>query len=339
MNPNTDLIIYTTDDGITKVEATFDGDTVWLSQEQMAELFQRDKSTISRHIKNIFTEGELDEKVVVAEIATTSPHGAMKGKTQSNITKFYNLDVIISVGYRIKSLRGTQFRIWATGILKEYMQKGFALDDERLKGNGGGSYWKELLDRIRDIRSSEKVLYRQVLDLYATSIDYDPKASESVKFFQIVQNKLHFAAHGHTAAEIIYERADAEKPFMGLTSFSGEIPALKDISVAKNYLTETELKILNNLVSGYFDFAEINAIEHRPMYMCDYINQLDTVLSSGNRKLLQNSGTISHTQAMEKAQQEYLKYQKKTIAPVEQAYLDTIHNLEKEAKNQIRKKK
>ena len=337
MNPNTDLIIYTTDDGITKVEATFDGDTVWLSQEQMSELFQRDKSTISRHIKNIFTEGELDEKVVVAEVATTSPHGAMKGKTQSNITRVYNLDVIISVGCRVKSLRGTQFRIWAMGILKEYMQKGFALDDERLKGNGGGSYWKELLDRIRDIRSSEKVLYRQVLDLYATSVDYNPKAAESVKFFKIVQNKLHFAAHGHTAAEVIYQRADAEKPFMGLTSFSGEIPALKDIGVAKNYLSETELKVLNNLVSGYFDFAEINAIEHIPMYMSDYIDQLDTVLSSGNRKLLQNSGTISHTQAIEKAKQEYRKYQEKTIAPVEQAYLDTIHNLEREVKNQIKK--
>ena len=337
MNPNTDLIIYTTDDGITKVEATFDGDTVWLSQEQMSELFQRDKSTIARHSKNIFTEGELDEKVVVAEIATTSPHGAMKGKTQSNITRVYNLDVIISVGYRVKSLRGTQFRIWAMGILKEYMQKGFALDDERLKGNGGGSYWKELLDRIRDIRSSEKVLYRQVLDLYATSVDYNPKAAESVKFFKIVQNKLHFAAHGHTAAEVIYQRADAEKPFMGLTSFSGEIPALKDIGVAKNYLSETELKVLNNLVSGYFDFAEINAIEHIPMYMSDYIDQLDTVLSSGNRKLLQNSGTISHTQAIEKAKQEYRKYQEKTIAPVEQAYLDTIHNLEREVKNQIKK--
>ena len=337
MNPNTDLIIYTTDDGITKVEATFDGDTVWLSQEQMSELFQRVKSTISRHIKNIFTEGELDEKVVVAEIATTSPHGAMKGKTQSNITRVYNLDVIISVGYRVKSLRGTQFRIWAMGILKEYMQKGFALDDERLKGNGGGSYWKELLDRIRDIRSSEKVLYRQVLDLYATSVDYNPKAAESVKFFKIVQNKLHFAAHGHTAAEVIYQRADAEKPFMGLTSFSGEIPALKDIGVAKNYLSETELKVLNNLVSGFFEFAEINAIEHIPMYMSDYIDQLDTVLSSGNRKLLQNSGTISHTQAIEKAKQEYRKYQEKTIAPVEQAYLDTIHNLEREVKNQIKK--
>lgn len=339
MNSNTDLIIYTTDDGITKVEATFDGDTVWLSQEQMAELFQKDKSTISRHIRNIFTEGELDETVVVAEIATTTPHGALKGKTQNHMTRFYNLDVIISVGYRVKSLRGTQFRIWATGILKEYMQKGFALDDDRLKGNGGGSYWKELLDRIRDIRSSEKVLYRQVLDLYATSVDYNPKTAESVKFFKIVQNKLHFAAHGHTAAEVIYERADAKKPFMGLTSFSGEIPALKDIGIAKNYLNETELKVLNNLVSGYFDFAEINAIEHRPMYMSDYITQLDTVLASGNRKLLQNSGTISHTQAIEKAKQEYRKYQEQTLAPVEHAYLDTIHNLEKEAKKQIRKKK
>ena len=339
MNSNTELIIYTTDDGVTKVEATFDGDTVWLSQEQMGELFQRDKSTISRHIRNIFAEGELDEKVVVAEIATTSPHGAMKGKTQNNITRVYNLDVIISVGYRVKSLRGTQFRIWATGILKEYMQKGFALDDERLKGNGGGSYWKELLDRIRDIRSSEKVLYRQVLDLYATSIDYNPKAPESFRLFKIVQNKLHFAAHGHTAAEVIYERADAEKPFMGLKSFAGEIPALKDIGIAKNYLTETELKVLNNLVSGYFDFAEISALERRPMYMKDYINQLDTILSSSNRKLLQNSGTISHTQALEKAKQEYRKYQEKTIAPVEQAYLDTIHDLEKEAKKQIRNRK
>ena len=328
-----DMIIYTTEDGLTKVETTFDGDTVWLSIDQMAELFQRDKSTISRHIKNIFTEGELQRDLVVAKFATTASDGKVYN------VDYYNLDVIISVGYRVKSLRGTQFRIWATGILKEYMQKGFALDDERLKGNGGGSYWKELLDRIRDIRSSEKVLYRQVLDLYATSIDYNPKAAESIKFFKIVQNKLHFAAHGHTAAEVIYERADAEKPFMGLTSFSGEIPALKDIIIAKNYLTETELKVLNNLVSGYFDFAEINAIEHRPMYMSDYINQLDTVLSSGNRKLLQSSGTVSRTQAIEKAKQEYLKYQEKTIAPVEQAYLDTIHNLEKEAKNQIRKKK
>ena len=332
-SPKNSILIYTTEDGLTKIDTTFDGDTVWLSIDQMADLFQRDKSTISRHIKNIFAEGELDRDAVVAKFATTAADG------KNYQVEYFNLDVIISVGYRVKSLRGTQFRIWAMGILKEYMQKGFALDDERLKGNGGGSYWKELLDRIRDIRSSEKVLYRQVLDLYATSIDYNPKAPESVRFFKIVQNKLHFAAHGHTAAEVIYERADAEKPFMGLKSFAGEIPALKDIGIAKNYLTETELKVLNNLVSGYFDFAEISALERRPMYMKDYINQLDTILSSSNRKLLQNSGTISHTQALEKAKQEYRKYQEKTIAPVEQAYLDTIHDLEKEAKKQIRNRK
>lgn len=249
---------------------------------------------------------------------------------------YYNLDVIISVGYRVKSVRGTQFRIWATSILKEYMKKGFAMDDERLKGNGGGNYWKELLDRIRDIRSSEKVLYRQVLDFYVTSVDYNPCSEDSIKFFKIVQNKLHFAAHGHTAAEVIYERADAEKSFMGLTSFSGELPALKDIGVAKNYLQENEPRVLNNLVSGYFDLAEINAIEHKPMYMNDYVLQLDSILSSGNRKLLQNSGTVSHAQALEKATIEYRKYQEKTIAPVEKAYLESIKALEKESKKKTR---
>ena len=332
MNSNTELIIYTTDDGVTKVEATFDGDTVWLSQEQMGELFQRDKSTISRHIRNIFIEGELDEKVVVAEIATTSPHGAMKGKTQNNITRVYNLDVIISVGYRVKSLRGTQFRIWATGILKEYMQKGFALDDERLKGNGGGSYWKELLDRIRDIRSSEKVLYRQVLDLYATSIDYNPKAPESVRFFKIVQNKLHFAAHGHTAAEVIYERANADQHMMGLTSFKGDHPTLRDAKIAKNYLSAEELKVLNNLVSGNFDLAEVQAIKHRPMYMNDYIKHLDAILSSTGEVLLMDAGMISHEQAMDKAKIEYRKWEVRTLSPVEQAYLNSIKTLNHKTK-------
>ncbi|MEG2687189.1 MAG: virulence RhuM family protein [Christensenellaceae bacterium] len=320
--------MYTTDDGMIKVEATFDNDTVWLSIDQMAELFQRDKSTISRHIKNVFAEGELSRDSVVANFATTAADGKIYQ------VDYYNLDVIISVGYRVKSVRGTQFRIWATGILKEYMKKGFAMDDERLKGNSGGSYWKELLDRIRDIRSSEKVLYRQVLDLYATSVDYNPNSEDSIRFFKIVQNKLHFAAHGHTAAEVIYERADAEKPFMGLTSFSGELPALKDINIAKNYLQKSELRVLNNLVSGYFDLAEINAIEHKPMYMSDYVQQLDSVLASGNRQLLQSSGAVSHKQAVEKAKTEYLKYQEKTIAPVEQAYLDSIKVLEKEAKKQ-----
>ncbi len=324
--PNTDIVMYTTDDGMTKIEASFDGDTVWLSLDQMAELFQRNKSTISRHIKNVFSEGELVSSSVVANFATT----AADGKTYN--VDYYNLDVIISVGYRVKSVRGTQFRIWATNILKEYMKKGFAMDDERLKGNGGGNYWKELLDRIRDIRSSEKVLYRQVLDLYATSVDYNPHADESVHFFKIVQNKLHFAVHGHTAAEIIYERADSDKPFMGLTTFSGELPTLKDISVAKNYLTENELRVLNNLVSGYFDLAEINAIEHKPMYMSDYVRQLDSVLSSGNRKLLSNSGKISHNQAIKKATAEYRKYQEKTISPVEKAYIDTVKELDKEVK-------
>ena len=323
---NSNILMYTTEDGITKVEVTFDNDTVWLSIDQMAELFQRDKSVIGKHIRNIFKEGELVKERVWAKFAYT----ANDGKTYQ--VDYYNLDVIISVGYRVKSFRGTQFRIWATDILKEYMKKGFAMDDERLKGNGGGSYWKELLDRIRDIRSSEKVLYRQVLDLYATSVDYSPHSDESVRFFKIVQNKLHFAAHGHTAAEVIFERADAEKPFMGLTSFSGEIPALKDISIAKNYLQESELRVLNNLVSGYFDLAEINAIEHKPMYMSDYVKQLDSVLTSGNRQLLQNSGIVSHTQAVEKAQSEYRKYQEKTIAPVEEAYLDRIKDIEKEAK-------
>ncbi len=328
--PQSNIIMYTTDDGLTKVEATFDNDTVWLSLDQMADLFQRDKFTISRHIKNVFTEGELCRDAVVVNFATT----ASDSKTYQ--VDYYNLDVIISVGYRVKSVRGTQFRIWATSILKEYMKKGFAMDDERLKGNGGGNYWKELLDRIRDIRSSEKVLYRQVLDFYVTSVDYNPCSEDSIKFFKIVQNKLHFAAHGHTAAEVIYERADAEKSFMGLTSFSGELPALKDIGVAKNYLQENEPRVLNNLVSGYFDLAEINAIEHKPMYMNDYVLQLDSILSSGNRKLLQNSGTVSHAQALEKATIEYRKYQEKTIAPVEKAYLESIKALEKESKKKTR---
>ena len=271
MNNYGEIIIYQTDDGLTKINVNMQEETVWLSLDQMAELFQRDKSTISRHIKKIFEEGELQRNSVVANFATTAADGKVYN------VDYYNLDVIISVGYRVKSQRGVQFRIWATNVLKEYMIKGFAMDDERLKGNAGGNYWKELLDRIRDIRSSEKVLYRQVLDLYATSVDYDPRSDESVKFFKIVQNKLHYAAHGHTAAEVIYERADAEKPFMGLTSFSGELPALKDIGIAKNYLQENELKILNNLVSGYFDLAEINAIEHKPMYMHDYVKQLDMI--------------------------------------------------------------
>lgn len=328
-----EIIIYQTEDGATKLDVKVENETVWLSIDMMAELFQRDKSTISRHIKNIFEEGELDYNSVVAKNATT----AADGKTYQ--VDYYNLDVIISVGYRVKSKRGTQFRIWATQRLKEYIIKGFVIDDERLKGNAGGNYWKELLDRIRDIRSSEKVLYRQVLDLYATSVDYDPKSDTSIEFFKIVQNKLHYATHGHTAAEVIYERADADKPFMGLTTFSGEMPMKKDIGIAKNYLTETELKVLNNLVSGYFDLAELNAIEHRPMYMEDYVKQLDTILSSSNRQVLQGAGKISHQQAMKKAETEYKKYQLNTLSPVEKAYLESIKSTEKEVKTAVSKKR
>lgn len=285
-----EIIIYQTDDGLANINVKIQDETVWLTQQQMAELYQTSRTNVVEHIKHIYEEQELDEESTCRNFRQVRKEG---NREVAREMTFYNLDMIISLGYRIKSRIATQFRRWATERIKEYMIKGFTMDDERLKGYGGGNYWKELLDRIRDIRSSEKVLYRQVLDLYATSVDYDPKSEDSIKFFKIVQNKLHFAAHGHTAAELIYERADAEKPFMGLTSFSGEIPALKDIGVAKNYLKEDELKILNNLVSGYFDLAEISAIEHKPMYMSDYVAQLDAVLTSGGRKLLGNSGKVS----------------------------------------------
>ena len=240
--------------------------------------------------------------------------------------------MILSLGYRVRSVTATRFRQWATERLKEYIIKGFTMDDERLKQLGGGNYWKELLDRIRDIRSSEKVMYRQVLDLYATAVDYDPRSELSIEFFKIVQNKLHFAAHGHTAAEVIYERADAEQPFMGLTTFKGEHPTLADVKIAKNYLKEDELKILNNLVSGYFDFAEIQAMKHRPMYMSDYIQNLDNILSSTGELLLVGAGKVSHTAAISKAEKEYRKYELRTLSPVEEAYLDTIKQINKEAK-------
>lgn len=327
-----EIIVYQSKDGLTRVDVRFENETVWLSLDQLSHLFERNKSTISRHLKNIFADGELNRDSVVANYATT----ATDGKTY--LVDYYNLEAIISVGYRVRSSVGTQFRQWSTALLKEYMQKGFTLDDERLKGNGG-DYWRELLARIRDIRSSEKMLYRQVLDLYATSIDYNPKAADSIKFFQIVQNKLHYAAHGHTAAEVIYQRADADKPFMGLRTFSGDMPVKKDVGVAKNYLDEPELRVLNNLVSGYFDIAEINAIEHHPMTMNDYIQQLDAVLTSGGRQLLNNAGTVSKEQALEKAQAEYRKYQAQTLSPVEEAYLETVRSLESTAKKKSREKK
>lgn len=332
MDDRGEIIIYQTEDGLTKIDVSMQEETVWLTQEQMAELFQRDKSTISRHIKNIFAEGELDEKVVVAEFATTSQHGAMEGKTQSNITKFYNLDVIISVGYRVKSQRGVQFRIWATNILKEYIKKGFAMDDDRLKELGGGGYFKELLERIRDIRASEKVFYRQVLEIYATSVDYNPNAEVSIKFFRRVQNKIHYAVSGETAAEVIYHRADAEKDFMGLMTFSGNQPTLREAKIAKNYLNDKELRAMGQLVSGYLDFAERQAEREIPMTMEDWAKHLDGILTSTGENLLIGNGTISHNQAMDKAQTEYKKYKAKTLSSVEQDYLDSIKQLEQKGK-------
>ena len=330
MDNNGEIIIYQTDDGLTHIDVKMEDETVWLTQAQLVQLYQTSKSNVSEHIKHIFEEGELEENAVVRKFRTT----AADGKNYN--TTYYNLDMIISLGYRIKSSIATNFRRWATERLKEYMIKGFTMDDDRLKQLGGGSYWKELLDRIRDIRSSEKVLYRQVLDLYATSVDYDPTSAESVRFFKIVQNKLHYAAHGHTAAEVIYQRADASKPFMGLKTFKGEMPVLSDVKVAKNYLEEDELKILNNLVSGYFDFAEVQAMRHNPMRMSDYIEHLDRVLSTTGEKLLEGAGTVSHRQAMEKAEQEYRKYQAETLSPVEEAYLETIRETEKLAKGKAR---
>ena len=326
-----EIIIYQTEDGSTKIDVKFEEETVWLTQAQLCELYQTSKSNISEHIKHIFEEGELEEVSVVRKFRTTGADGK-----NYNITH-YNLDMIISLGYRVKSLIATQFRRWATERLKEYMIKGFTMDDERLKNLGGGNYWKELLDRIRDIRSSEKVMYRQVLDLYATSVDYNPKSSESIAFFKMVQNKLHYAAHGHTAAEVIYERASAEQPFMGLRNFSGDFPTLKDIGIAKNYLNEEELKILNNIVSGYFDFAEIQAMRHNPMYMSDYVEHLDNVLKTTGEKLLQGAGTVSHAQAIEKATEEYKKYQVQSLSPVEEEYLESIKNIHSIVKNKVKK--
>jgi len=324
IDDNSSMIIYQTDDGLIKIDVHVEGETVWLTQQQIASLFGCSVDNVGLHLKNLYNEGELDRNRTAEEISVVR----LEGERQINRrVMHYNLDAILSVGYRVSSRNATQFRIWATERLKEYMIKGFTMDDERLKQMGGGSYWQELLNRIKDIRSSEKVMYRQVLDLYATSVDYNPKAKESVTFFKIVQNKLHYAAHGHTAAEVIFERADADKPFMGLSNFPGELPTQSDVLIAKNYLSAKELKILNNLVSGYFDFAEIQAMKRRPMYMADYIRQLDAILSTTGEELLLGPGSVSHDQAKEKAIAEYRKYQAKTIAPVEQAYLESIKTL------------
>ncbi len=328
-NTQGEVIIYQTDDGDTKIDVRFVDETVWLTQQQMAELFQSSRTNIVEHIKHIYEEGELDEESTCRNFRQVRLEGSRKVERE---LPYYNLDMIISLGYRVKSKIATNFRRWATKLLKEYMIKGFTMDDERLKNLGGGNYWKELLDRIRDIRSSEKVMYRQILDLYATSVDYDPKSQESIAFFKMVQNKLHYAAHGHTAAEVIYKRADAEKPFMGLTTFSGDFPTAKDIEIAKNYLTEDELKILNGIVSGYFDFAEVQAIRHNPMYMSDYVEHLDNVLRTTGENLLVGAGKVSHIQAIEKAKQEYQKYIVQNLSPVEEEYLQTIKDIERQAK-------
>ncbi|MCR4592443.1 MAG: virulence RhuM family protein [Bacteroidaceae bacterium] len=327
---NGEIIIYQSDDGKIKLDVRLENNTVWLTIEQMAELFGKARSTVNEHILNAYAEGEIEEDKTMRKVGNSD--------FSTKPTNYYNLDVIISVGYRVKSRVGTRFRQWATEKLTEYIIKGFVLDDERLKNLGGGNYWKDLLDRIRDIRSSEKVMYRQVLDLYATSVDYDPRTETSKLFFKMVQNKLHYAAHGHTAAEVIYERANADQPFMGLTTFKGELPGINDIKVAKNYLTADELKILNNLVSGYFDFAETQALRHRPMYMEDYVHQLDSILSANGDELLIGAGSISHEEAMKKALTEYRKYQVKTLSPVEQAYLESIKMIENKAKGKKTKK-
>lgn len=324
-----EVVIYTAADGNTKIDVNFIDETVWLSQQQMAELFKTSRTNIVEHIGNIYDEGELDKNSTCRDFRQVRKEG---NRNVSRDIPFYNLDMIISLGYRVKSKIATDFRKWATERLKEYIIKGFTMDDERLKNLGGGLYWKELLERIRDIRSSEKVMYRQILDLYATSIDYNPKSMESIAFFKMVQNKLHYALHGQTAAEVIYKRADSEKEFMGLTTFAGDFPTKKDISIAKNYLTEDELKILNRLVSGYFEIAEMQAMKHKPMYMSDYVETLDNILKSTGGDVLKDAGKISHKKAMEKALSEYKQYQTENLSPVEKDYLVEIKNIEKIAK-------
>lgn len=326
---DTEIILYQSEDGKTQIEVRMENETVWLSIDQMASLFQRDKSTISRHIKNIFDEGELQKSSVVANYATTAADGKIYQVTN------YNLDVVISVGYRVRSLRGTQFRIWATERLREYIIKGFTMNDDLLKKAGGGSYWKELLERIRDIRSSEKVFYRQLLDLFATSVDYNPNAEECKQFFQIVQNKLHYAVNQQTSAEIIYTRADAEKPFMGMMTFHGEQPKKSDALIAKNYLDEKELSVLNRMVSAFFDLAELHAINHEHMYMRDWLPMVDDFAMRYGKGILPNAGSISRQAAIEKATQEYIKFQKRIAVlptPAERDYLNNLKQTQKKLK-------
>ena len=326
--------MYQTEDGLTKIEVEFENDTAWLSQSQMAELFQTTKQNISYHINNCFKEGELNENSVVKDYLTT----AADGKPYN--THYYNLDVIISVGYRVKSIRGTQFRIWANGILKEYLRKGFAMNDDLLKQAGGGGYFKELLERIRDIRSSEKVFYRQVLDLFATSEDYNANSPEAAKLFKVIQNKMHWATHGHTASELIFERADSNKPFMGLTTFKGKRPTKNEVDNAKNYLTEKELGVLNRLVSAYLDLAEIKALRGEKMKMCDWLVQIDTFLTMTRSEVLNSAGTVSQIEAQAKAEAEYIKYKNKSIdelTAVERDFLLSLKQTQKKLENKTTK--
>lgn len=327
-NPGGEFLLYQSDDGLIRIETRMLDETVWLSQSDMAELFGKDKRTISEHIRNLFADGELAEELVVRKFRTTTQHGAMAGKTQAKDVKFYSLDVIISVGYRVKSRRGTQFRIWATQRLREFLIKGFTLDDRRLKDTDGGNYFDELLARIRDIRSSEKVFWRKVLGIYATSIDYDPKAKMSQEFFKVVQNKMHWASHGHTAAEIIFARVDAEQPNMGLTNWPGGQVRKADVEVAKNYLKPEELDILNRMVTAYLELAELQALNRRPMHMADWIERLDDFLKMTGRELLDHAGKVSHQQALEKACEEYDKYQQRILAEPTRAEKDFIEATE-----------
>ena len=331
-----EIILYQRADGAVQIDVRVEDETVWLTQQQIAELFDTTKQNVNLHIQNIFNEGELLPEATVKKSLTVQNEGTREVRRQLT---YYNLDVIISVGYRIKSIIATHFRQWATQRLREYIIKGFVLDDDRLKNLGGASYWKELLERIRDIRSSEKVMYRQVLDLYATASDYNPKSPESIEFFKIVQNKLHYAAHGHTASETIYFRVDSNKPFAGLTNFKGDEPTQAEAMIAKNYLEEKELKVLNNLVSAYFDLAELNAIEEREMRMADFVRELDNILRTTGRNVLDNAGQISNEQAKKKAIEEYKKYKAKTLSSVEKDYLNSITMLEQKAKKANRKKR
>ena len=339
MDEKGSIILYTTPDGVSKIEVTLQNETVWLTLDQMAELFQRNKSTISRHIKNVFETGELNRELVVAKNATTTRHGAIESKTQTHDVDYYNLDMIISVGYRVNSYRGVQFRQWATMVLKEYIKKGFVLNDELLKNAGRGNYFDELLARIRDIRSSEKIFYRKVLEIYALSIDYDPRVEITKEFFATVQNKMHYAVHGHTAAEIIYDRANAARDFMGLTTWTGMLPKRTDAEFAKNYLNAEEIDTLNRIVNLYIDYAELRAKDHKPMYMRDWIQKLDDFLRLSDKEILTHAGSISAKLAKEKADAEYDKFKERTANELTPVEIHFIENFEREQKRLFEQQK